>query len=79
VVLAGEGGAFREAWERRGLSCRTETGQLVLQVKGDVAVAEVLKDALARGLDVVEVAPRYQTLEELFVSKARGGDADPSP
>lgn len=79
VVLAGEGGAFREEWERRGLRCRTETGQLVLQVQGEVAVGEVLKDALARGLDVVEVAPRYQTLEELFVSKARGGDVDPSP
>jgi ABC-2 type transport system ATP-binding protein len=79
VVLAGEGAAFREEWERRGLRCRTETGQLVMQVQGDVAVADVLKDALARGLDVVEVAPRYQTLEELFVSKARGGDADPTP
>jgi ABC-2 type transport system ATP-binding protein len=79
VVLAGESAAFREAWEQQGLPARMQAGQLVLQVQADVPVAEVLKDALARGLDVVEVAPRYQTLEELFVSKARGGDADASP
>jgi hypothetical protein len=58
---------------------RDAAGRVVLQVQGDVAVADVLKDALSRGLEVVEVAPRYQTLEELFVSKARGGDADPLP
>jgi ABC-2 type transport system ATP-binding protein len=79
VALAGEAATFREAWEQRGVRTRTEAGQLVLQVQGDVPVSEVLKDALSRGLEVIEVAPRYQTLEELFVSKARGGDADPSP
>ncbi len=79
VVLAGDTASFREAWEQRGLKARAEGARLALQVQGDVPVAEVLRDALARGLDVIEVAPRYQTLEELFVSKARGGDADPSP
>jgi hypothetical protein len=29
---------------------------------------------LSRRLEVLEVAPRYQMLEELFVSKAQAGD-----
>jgi ABC-2 type transport system ATP-binding protein len=74
VVLAGESGALRAEWERRGLTVRPEKGQLVLEVPAQLPVSEVLKDAFARGLEVVEVAPRYQTLEELFVSKAQGGD-----
>ena len=74
VVLAGESGALRAEWEKRGLVARPEKGQLLLEVPAQLPVSEVLKDALARGLEVVEVAPRYQTLEELFVSKAQGGD-----
>jgi ABC-2 type transport system ATP-binding protein len=74
VVLAGESGDLRAEWERRGLAARSEKGQLVLEVPARLPVSEVLKDALARGLEVLEVAPRYQTLEELFVSKAQGGD-----
>ena len=61
-------------WERRGLHARAEKGHLVLEVPPKVAVAEVLKDALSRRLEVLEVAPRYQSLEELFVSKAQAGD-----
>jgi ABC-2 type transport system ATP-binding protein len=75
LVLAGESAALRAEWEKRGLLARPEKGQLVLEVPAQMSVAEVLKDALARGLEVVEVAPRYQSLEELFVSKAQGGDA----
>jgi ABC-2 type transport system ATP-binding protein len=74
ISLAGEVAEFRGEWERRGFNARSEKGQLVLEVPPQIAVAEVLKDALARRLDVLEVAPRYQSLEELFVSKAQGGD-----
>jgi ABC-2 type transport system ATP-binding protein len=74
VALAGESGELRAEWERRGLVARPDKGQLVLEVPARLPVNEVLKDALARGLEVVEVAPRYQTLEELFVSKAQGGE-----
>ena len=71
VVIAGESGELRAAWEQRGLVARPEKGQLVIEVPSEQRVEEVLKDALARGLEVVEVAPRYQSLEELFVSKAQ--------
>jgi len=74
ISLAGEAAELRGEWERRGLHARSEKGQLVLEVPPQVAVAEVLKDALARRLEVLEVAPRYQSLEELFVSKAQAGD-----
>jgi ABC-2 type transport system ATP-binding protein len=73
VCIAGESGEFRAEWEKRGLAARSEKAQLVLEVLGDGSVSAVLSDALARGLQVVEVTPRYQTLEELFVSKAPGG------
>ena len=71
VVIAGESGELRAAWEQRGLVARSEKGQLVLEVPSEQRVGEVLKDALGRGLEVLEVAPRYQSLEELFVSKAQ--------
>jgi hypothetical protein len=39
-------------------------------------VSRLLGDLLARGLEVTEVAPRYRTLEELFVKAgAESGSA----
>ncbi len=67
VVLDGEHGDFREAWEKRGFSTRLDRGHLVIEVQGNQPVSALLQDALARQLEVVEVARRYQTLEELFV------------
>jgi len=70
---------FREACEKRGLHTRLESGQLVVEVPPEQPVSSLLRDALDRQLDVVEVTPRQQTLEELFVrSGADGSDARPS-
>jgi hypothetical protein len=46
---------------------RIDGGQLVIEVPGDQPVSPLLEDALSRRLSVVEVAPRYETLEDLFV------------
>jgi hypothetical protein len=46
---------------------RWEQAHLVIEVSDRALVAEVLAAALEQRLDVIEVAPRYETLEELFV------------
>jgi ABC-2 type transport system ATP-binding protein len=72
VTLDGEHAEFREACEKRGLTARTERGRLVVEVQGSDPVSALLEDALARQLRVLEVAPRYDTLEELFVRSGVG-------
>jgi ABC-2 type transport system ATP-binding protein len=72
VTLDGDDGAFREACERRGFTLRLERGRLVVEVKGGEPVSELLQSALERGLEVIEVAPRYDTLEDLFVRSGAG-------
>jgi ABC-2 type transport system ATP-binding protein len=67
VVVGGEHGPFREACEKRGLVTRLEQAHLVIEVSDRALVAEMLAAALEQRLDVIEVAPRYETLEELFV------------
>lgn len=72
VVLGGEAGELRAEWEKRGIVARSERGRSVFEVPGSEPVTGLLAEAIQRGLEVIEVAPRYQTLEELFVSKAQG-------
>ena len=67
IVLGGESGEFRQICEKRGLVTRTDNGQLVVEVQGNQPASSLLEDALSRGLSVIEVAPRYETLEDLFV------------
>jgi ABC-2 type transport system ATP-binding protein len=75
VTLDGEHAEFRQACERRGLTTRTEHGRLVIEVQGSEPVSSLLSDALAHELRVVEVAPRYDTLEELFVRSGVGTES----
>jgi ABC-2 type transport system ATP-binding protein len=72
VTVGGDDAVFREACERRGFTTRLERGQLVVEVKGGEPVSELLQSALDRRLDVIEVAPRYDTLEDLFVRSGAG-------
>jgi ABC-2 type transport system ATP-binding protein len=72
VTIEGEHAEFRQACEKRGLTARTERGQLVIEVQGSGPVSSLLEDALAHRVRVLEVAPRYDTLEELFVRSGVG-------
>jgi ABC-2 type transport system ATP-binding protein len=72
VTFVGTDAEFREACEKRGLTTRLERGQLVVVVKGGEPVSQLLQLALERRLEVLEVAPRYDTLEELFVRSGAG-------
>jgi ABC-2 type transport system ATP-binding protein len=42
----------------------------VVEVESALRVEEVLKLALAHGSHIVEVAPRKETLEDLFMRRA---------
>ena len=54
----------------RGFSVSERPEVLVVEVVGEGRVAEVLKAALEAGAQVVEVAPRRETLEDLFLRQA---------
>ena len=69
-TLAGAGAELRA---RLGASARRlgERGDvLVVEIAGDAAVTQVLKDAIDGGAQVVEVTPRRETLEDLFLRRA---------
>ena len=67
ITLDGSFAAFREACEQRGHTTRVERGRLIVEVSGSASVSPLLEEALARDLQVLEVVPRYDTLEDLFV------------
>src|SRR5262249_42200130 len=80
-LLRGEGvrteGALGHASE--GLSAgvaeksrevRGRADVVVVEVEGEAKVGEVLRAALDGGAQVVEVAPRRETLEDLFLRRA---------
>jgi ABC-2 type transport system ATP-binding protein len=83
VMIAGSAAEFREACEKRGLATRIDRDRLVVEVPGSEPVAQLLEAALARRLEVIEVAPRYETLEDLFVRSGAGAPpeeaAGPAP
>jgi ABC-2 type transport system ATP-binding protein len=72
VMLGGPAAEFREVCEKRGLGTRLDRDRLIVEVPGTEPVAQVLEAALARQLRVIEVAPRYETLEDLFVRSGAG-------
>ena len=67
IILDGDYSSFREACEQRGHATRTERGNLVVEVQGQHPVSALLEEALVHHLNVLEVARRYDSLEDLFV------------
>jgi ABC-2 type transport system ATP-binding protein len=75
VVLASANEELAQQFGGDGLVTRRVLDQLVVEAQGDDSVKRVLERALGAGATVVEVAPRHETLEELFVREAiRAGD-----
>jgi ABC-2 type transport system ATP-binding protein len=54
-------------------------GLLMVEVEGNARVGEVLRAALDASTQVVEVAPRRETLEDLFLRRAIGRTDEPVP
>jgi ABC-2 type transport system ATP-binding protein len=70
ITLAGDFAALQAELTEQGLSTRIVAGLLVVLVEGSSLLTRVLERALASGVTVEQVAPRHETLEDLFVREA---------
>jgi ABC-2 type transport system ATP-binding protein len=70
VVLSGELGALAEKLTAAGFRNERAAERLVVRAESAGAVREVLELALSGGASVLEVTPRHETLEDLFVREA---------
>src|SRR5262249_47436284 len=70
VTLAQASEALSAALAAKGQEVRRRAEVVVVEVEGEAKVGEVLRAALDGGAQVVEVAPRRETLEELFLRRA---------
>ena len=70
ITLANVGDALRERLTRDGHTLRDRTGLVVIEVLGEGNVGALLQEALGGGARVLEVTPRKETLEDLFLRQA---------
>ncbi len=70
ITLAGLTEEGRRALGALEVELSERPGVWVVDVKGDAKVREVLEVALAQGAQVVEVSPKKETLEDLFMRRA---------
>ena len=70
VVLDRASEALENALVESGLAARRVGGRLVVEIEGKSRVNEILEQAISAGAEVVEVTPRHETLEDLFVREA---------
>src|SRR5690606_28468311 len=70
VVLASAHEELAAFCREQGHETKVAGGRLRVELEGRHLVAPLLAKALAQGVDVEEVMPRHETLEELFVREA---------
>jgi len=70
VVLAREHEQLHRFCAESGHAAKVAGGRLRVEIEGRHLVAPLLSQALACGVDVEEVTPRHETLEEVFVREA---------
>jgi ABC-2 type transport system ATP-binding protein len=70
ITLAGNYAELAGSVEGPSVSVKEVGGKLVIGVEGADQLSVILSRALALGLTVVEVIPRHETLEDLFVREA---------
>jgi ABC-2 type transport system ATP-binding protein len=70
VTVGGASKALREALATIASASREVGDLLVMDVKGDDAVRDVVQRALADGARLESVTPKRETLEDLFVRRA---------
>jgi ABC-2 type transport system ATP-binding protein len=74
VTLADANAALERELTSSGVVPHRVGEHLVIDVQGDAKVPKVLAAALGAGARVVEVMPRRETLEDLFMRRAIGND-----
>ncbi|MEZ4442482.1 MAG: ABC transporter ATP-binding protein [Polyangiaceae bacterium] len=70
IIFAGASDALVAALEADGTMMHRRADVLVAEVRGRAQVGEVLGRLLADGAQVIEVTPRRETLEDLFMRRA---------
>ena len=70
VTLARVTPELRDALANAGFTLADRSEVTIVTVEGDARVPDVLRLALDAGAQVVELAPRKETLEDLFLRKA---------
>lgn len=70
ITVAGASDGLLEALAETAGSIDRRADVVVVEVEGRAAVAAILERVLADGAQVVEVAPRKETLEDLFMRRA---------
>jgi ABC-2 type transport system ATP-binding protein len=70
VTVGGASEALRAALSEVARVTRAAGDLLVMEVEGDAAVRDVVQRALADGARLESVAPKRETLEDLFVRRA---------
>ncbi|HVY47696.1 MAG TPA: ABC transporter ATP-binding protein [Minicystis sp.] len=70
VTLASVSEGLRAALEALGVAVVDRPGVVVVEIEGDAKVKDVLRAALDGGAQVVQVMPRRETLEDLFLRRA---------
>ncbi len=78
IVLLAASAELEQALTADGHGTRRVNEQLVVLVQGEPGVKSVLERALAGGARVLEVTPRHETLEDLFVREAIVGRSQES-
>ena len=66
--------AFASGSRKEAFATHRVGEHCVVEIEGDTNVAEVLAAALEAGARVVEVMPRRETLENLFMRRAIGSE-----
>jgi ABC-2 type transport system ATP-binding protein len=70
ITLASVSDAAKAALEGAGFSLKERPGVFVVDVEGEAKVGEALAIALREAAHVVEVSPKKETLEDLFMRRA---------
>jgi len=70
ITVAGASEALVAALEEAAESIDRRADVVVVEVEGEKAVAETLRRVIDDGAQVVEVSPRKETLEDLFMRRA---------
>ncbi|MBK7581589.1 MAG: ABC transporter ATP-binding protein [Myxococcales bacterium] len=70
VVVVGADEAVEAEVRALGHACRRAADRLIIEVEGERRVNDLLRLVLGKDLPVVEVTPRHETLEDLFVREA---------
>jgi ABC-2 type transport system ATP-binding protein len=78
VAVLGADAAFEGWCEAQGHRVQRLASRLVVAVEGEQKLAPLLRHALDNNINVVEIVPRHETLEDLFVREAIQGHGAPS-